>query len=301
MRNRIVVLVSTYNGETYLEEQLQTILNQQGVLVDVLVRDDGSKDRTVSILEDYQRKYSNFNFYQGDNLKPALSFLNLLKKAYERDYDYYVLADQDDVWSLDKVYQGIERMKNDNTHYYYSSSTLVNSELENLGINKVYSRFNFEESLLRNNAQGATMILHKEFLSRFINKEVKKIAMHDMYINILANVWNIPTSVDERSEFLLYRQHDNNVLGVNSNPVLKLRDKLLSYKKTSDHKRREMLLTIMDTFKQDIPEDRLAVIQQLVTLERWSSKLAVLKNKNFWHSSMSYNMSFFIDLLMNRY
>ena len=86
---RVCVLISTYNGEKYLEEQLESIVSQKDVEVDILVRDDGSKDDTKKILDTWTQK-SNLKWYQGENLGFALSFLDLVKNA--SDYDYYDLG-----------------------------------------------------------------------------------------------------------------------------------------------------------------------------------------------------------------
>ena len=76
----VCVLMSTYNGEKYLERQIETILNQVGCHVILVVRDDGSSDRTLSILEKYQN-CDKLLYYSGKNVGPTNSFLNLLDNA----------------------------------------------------------------------------------------------------------------------------------------------------------------------------------------------------------------------------
>ncbi len=104
---KVVVLMSTYNGDRYLENQIESLLNQKGVEVMILARDDGSKDRTPEILEKYKRENradtaeASFDYYVGQNLGPAGSFLDLMKHAPEADF--YALCDQDDTWLPDKL------------------------------------------------------------------------------------------------------------------------------------------------------------------------------------------------------
>ena len=93
--------MSTYNGEKYLREQIDSILKQTQVDAQLIVRDDGSSDGTVRILEEYSRNYPNVSFYQGTNVGVGKSFLELLKNAPQADY--YSFADQDDVWLEDKL------------------------------------------------------------------------------------------------------------------------------------------------------------------------------------------------------
>ena len=70
---KICILMSTYNGEKYLSEQLDSILNQEKVEVDILIRDDGSTDNTLKILENYSEKFKNVEYYVGKNIKSAKS------------------------------------------------------------------------------------------------------------------------------------------------------------------------------------------------------------------------------------
>ena len=105
MKEKVLVLMSTYNGEQYLQQQIDSIITQKNVDVELLVRDDGSTDKTIDILKDYQQK-GLLSYYAGENLKPQLSFLHLLRHAPE--CKYYAFADQDDVWLEDKLSSGIE-------------------------------------------------------------------------------------------------------------------------------------------------------------------------------------------------
>lgn len=76
----VTVLLSAYNGEQYLEEQLESIINQKNCIVKIMVRDDGSSDSTCKILEQYE-KQGYLTWYAGKNLGPAGSFYDLILKA----------------------------------------------------------------------------------------------------------------------------------------------------------------------------------------------------------------------------
>ena len=98
MDKKVLILLSTYNGERYIKEQIESLLKQENVKVSILVRDDGSTDGTINILNEYQ-KQGKLKWYTGENLKPAKSFMNLVENAPE--YEYYAFCDQDDVWLKD--------------------------------------------------------------------------------------------------------------------------------------------------------------------------------------------------------
>ena len=76
--HNIAVAMSTYNGELYIKEQINSILQQKNVKVDLFIRDDGSKDKTLEILESYAKKWNNIHIVKGKNLGVGNSFMELL-------------------------------------------------------------------------------------------------------------------------------------------------------------------------------------------------------------------------------
>ena len=75
---KVAVIMSTYNGESFIREQLESILEQTYRNVEIIVRDDGSKDDTVSIVKEYQKKHKNIKLYEGENLGFVKSFFFFL-------------------------------------------------------------------------------------------------------------------------------------------------------------------------------------------------------------------------------
>lgn len=102
---RVQVLLSSYNGEKYIQKQLDTIFAQKGVEVSCLVRDDGSSDGTLQVLRAYQEQEPRLQWVQGENLGWRKSFMELLRLAGEADY--YAFSDQDDEWFEDKLLTGV--------------------------------------------------------------------------------------------------------------------------------------------------------------------------------------------------
>lgn len=101
--NSVTVMISTYNGEKFLKEQIESILSQTNVKVKIFVRDDGSVDGTRNILNDYQNK-GKLTWYCGNNLKTARSFLDIVKNVPKDSY--YAFSDQDDVWKKKQIGKG---------------------------------------------------------------------------------------------------------------------------------------------------------------------------------------------------
>ena len=98
MKNKVCVLLSTYNGEKFLEKQLNSLFSQTYKNFDLLIRDDGSNDNTINILEKYK-----INYLKGKNIGVIKSFFKLLEIALHKEYEYFLFCDQDDIWELDKI------------------------------------------------------------------------------------------------------------------------------------------------------------------------------------------------------
>ena len=173
---RCLVLLSTYNGEKYLPELLDSVMAQKDVRIDVLARDDGSKDKTVEIL----KKYDRVQVYTGENLKPAKSFLDLILTA-DASYDYYALCDQDDVWKPEKVISAIEHIKDSNKPTLYSSAVEVVDRDLNF-IRKSFTDNSFKDPLydiLTYGTPGCTFVFNKALMQKLKEYKPTTISMHD--------------------------------------------------------------------------------------------------------------------------
>ena len=214
---KIVVLMSTYNGEKYIKEQINSILNQKGDFqLDLWVRDDGSKDKTQKILEEYA-KHGKLRWYSGDNLGPAKSFIDLIRRCL--GYDYYAFADQDDYWMPYKVSAAIKMIeRKKGPQLYFSNAELVDSKMNSLGRNvyKISPKLDFETLTCAGGILGCTTLFNAELARWIQEKEMpNKIVMHDFYIDELCVALGGKITYDMRP-FMKYRQHGNNVVGVSS-------------------------------------------------------------------------------------
>ena len=213
---KVLVMMSTYNGEKYLEEQIKSIINQKECIVSLLVRDDGSTDLTKTILRKYQ-KNEGIMWYSGDNIKPAKSFSELLFNA-PSDYDYYAFSDQDDVWLEDKLIRAISKLeKCYKPAIYCGNAQLVDHKLNviNESINKYEYKPNLAGVICGGGIQGATMVINKELAKYFIGKTVPiQLKMHDYYVGCVCSAISGNIIYDSKP-YLLYRQHEKNVLGMN--------------------------------------------------------------------------------------
>ena len=213
---RIAVLMTTYNGEQFVEEQIESILNQKcDYQIDLIVRDDGSKDTTITILKKYA-KAGKIKFSAGKNIGAGYGFLKMLQDT--PNYDYYAFSDQDDFWYEDKLQKGIDKIKG-NTNYalYCSNAEMCNETLKTLGrnVHKNMSFFNAERVYLGLAcAQGCTCIFNKQ-LAKVIQAHPmpEDIVLHDSFVTCLCFAIGGYFYADDWTS-MKYRMHGKNIGGL---------------------------------------------------------------------------------------
>lgn len=188
---KVQILLSTYDGEKYLKEQIESILKQEDVEIRLLVRDDESQDKTIDILKELS-KNENVDYYQGDNIGPARSFMDLVYSANE-ECDYFAFADQDDIWDTKKIISAINKLENmeDKPSLYMSALEIVDENLNTIEIKQIKGNASFEREMIKNFATGCTMVLNKKLLQEIKSYNPDYIIMHDSWITrvCLRNWW----------------------------------------------------------------------------------------------------------------
>lgn len=212
--NTVTVLLSAFNGEKYLTEQIDSLLRQKGIQLSILARDDGSSDRTISILQHYAETDKRFTYYCGKNIGPAKSFLELIAKTGRSDF--YAFCDQDDVWDENKLVCAIERLRAcDHTKpaYYYSNLRIVDQDLNfyRLSHNLPLIQESKYSALTEDMATGCTVVFN-EAVARLVRERMPAYcSMHDSWIYLISKFFG--TVVYDFDAHISYRQHGNNVVG----------------------------------------------------------------------------------------
>jgi glycosyltransferase involved in cell wall biosynthesis len=269
MQKRVLVLVSTYNGEKYLSEQLDSIINQQGVEVAVLVRDDGSSDATIQILDDYSHNYANFQYYQGVNAGPCMSFFDLLKHA--DGYDYYAFSDQDDVWDNDKLLSAILLLEKEpkNIPVLYCSNLKVVDE--NLIFCRIahassYNTKNRYAGLVDFYAVGCTEVFNQKAADLTKEHIRKDCLMHDSWIFMICNFFG--RIIYDASAHINYRQHGHNVVGTNKDWKSKLNARIKRAADRSIQPRLKNAEVILDEFGDMLDKKDLLKIRKVADYKK---------------------------------
>lgn len=239
--DNVLVMMSTYNGKKYLNAQIESILNQKNVNVKLLVRDDGSTDGTISILEQFINNKS-FSFYSGSNLGYKKSFMNLLSYA-DSTYDYYAFADQDDVWLNDKLESAIKYLnidENEGSKYdlYTSNLTRVDAKLRFISQTKFKNiQFSVKKEVCHHKIPGCTFVFRKELFDKVKSSWKNNLnnCSHDEFVTMMCLLKGGKVLVDNKSH-ILFRRHSNNASVDGATSVKKIWKELSRFHKTSGEK-----------------------------------------------------------------
>ncbi len=218
---KVQILLATYNGQQFLREQLDSIINQEYKFWELLIHDDGSFDKTISILNEYQKNYPKKVKILIDKVvfsSASKNFFHLIEHR-SRDANLYCLCDQDDIWHKSKLKFIIERYKSKED----KEPLLIHSDLSLIDakgklLEKSHNKLiNFQKyfitmnkSLYYNPVPGCAMSINSALADKI--SYCKYMVMHDWWI--LLSAMNVNSNVVYINLPLVqYRQHSGNVLG----------------------------------------------------------------------------------------
>jgi glycosyltransferase involved in cell wall biosynthesis len=267
---KIAILMATYNGEKYIKEQLDSIEQQDYKNWILWISDDGSNDKTLTIIKEYEKKWDigKLNIITDKHKGSALNFLTLTSRI-DIIADYFAWADQDDIWLPDKLSRAIKKLSNIDPQkpILYCSRTIL---CDSLGIVNGLSPklnikpFKFSNSLIQCISGGNTMVFNNTARLLIINIKEKNIVSHDWwaYQIITANDGEI---IYDKEPKIKYRQHKNNLVG--SNRGIKGRIKRLKRILSGDYKRiLERQLKALNSISEGIPNHNREKLQSLITI-----------------------------------
>jgi glycosyltransferase involved in cell wall biosynthesis len=220
----VQILLATYNGARYLRQQLNSICDQTYQTWRLLVRDDGSTDGTLSILQDYAQRDSRITFVQDHetHLGACQSFAYLMQQSTA---PYCMFCDQDDVWSPSKIHDMLSKMHLMERHVSVYTPLLIVSDLSVIddkqamiapsfwkcqGLNpRTGSRF--ASLIIQNKFPGCSMLLNRSLID--LSQDIPEDAiMHDWWVAMTAAAFGRIIIMPE--PYIYYRQHQSNTIGL---------------------------------------------------------------------------------------
>lgn len=275
----VAILVSTYNGERYLSELFDSLFQQSYHRCRIYVRDDGSRDGTGRILQDYAGERIMLMVDDLGNLGPARSFLQLIRIVHA---DIYMCCDQDDVWNADKVARAVAAIEAAGTHnpvLFHSDLIVVDQDLEPISPSFMQhegialpSNHRFRRLLVQNCVVGCTTAFTDELIraARLRDVTPTSIAMHDWWLALAAACFG--EIVYSPNAAILYRQHHANVSGASRSSLLdKLRRQFTAegVGRINCYRLRigRQAAAFLEAYSGQLPEDRLSDLRAVARLE----------------------------------
>ena len=220
MQETIDVLLATYNGEKYIKEQIDSILNQSYKNIRLIISDDCSKDKTQEILKEYEKKDNRIELHiQEKNLGVVKNIEFLLKQIKNK---YYMLSDQDDVWLPEKIEKSLETLLKNNVDLVFGDLEVVDQDLKTMYpsfgdfmlLNKKIHKYINSNRLnyIYNCVTGCTILAKKETIQKILPLPKKsKYLIHDHWIGLMTSIYGKVAYMPEK--YIKYRQHGNNQVG----------------------------------------------------------------------------------------
>ncbi|OXX50851.1 glycosyl transferase [Vibrio sp. V12_P9A6T4] len=218
---KVCVLLAAYNGEKYLKEQLDSILEQKDVEVFLYVSLDLSTDKSLEILQQYSKlKNVNIMEYGKRYGSAGQNFFNLLLKVDFSQYDYVAFADQDDIWLGNKLSNSIELLLSNQASAYSGNVQAFWANGKEALIKKDYDQTSYDY-LFESAGPGCTFVMNENLASSIksvLAKNSSKIAdlwLHDWFCYSFARSNGYKWFIGSEP-LMLYRQHESNQVGANS-------------------------------------------------------------------------------------
>ncbi len=215
---QIVILMAVYNGQKFLKEQLDSIINQSFPFWKLIIRDDGSTDKTKEIIDEYSSRDYRIEIItcRKGRLGACANFSELL--SYAKDYKYIAFCDQDDIWMKNKLETQMSTINEieaahgcDIPILLYGTYFFIDAEGNriDLPVPDYSATSDFRYLMSHNCLYGCTMLINNK-LYRYVCNIPHAAENHDYWIALIAE--SLKAKIQYIPEpLLLYRKHANNV------------------------------------------------------------------------------------------
>ena len=294
----ISILLATYNGQKFIAEQLDSLINQTFQDFIIYIKDDDSDDGTRDIIHRYVRLYPQkirLLNQESPSGSAKANFMRLLSDSTIMS-DYYMLCDQDDVWFPDKIQKSLDAIRKlEQTHgketplLVHTDLKVVNEHLESICVSFVKyqglkpKKKKLPHLLIQNNITGCTTLFNASLrnISSLVN--VEQIIMHDWWLGLAAAAFGYISFINDQTIF--YRQHPKNQIGAKSFLDIKYIIKQVKQKMINQSKYRQT--SAQAKAFQNVFHDKLSLVQQEILTNY--IKLTECKSKFIrWHIIIRY-------------
>lgn len=280
----VEVLLSTHNGEHYIAAQLASILSQSHSDLRVVIRDDGSTDGTVPLVQAMAAEDSRVRLVPGPRLGWAGSFMALL--ASSGDARWFAFSDQDDIWLPDKLARAVAALApldDDRPALYGSAMLFVGRDLRWLAQSRSPRRISFENALVQNVVAGCTMLFNRAARARCLER-VPPPAVHDWWLYLVTTAFG--TVIFDDAVTVLRRVHAANATAVPL-PGHWLRRVVTHLKLPPDRRPSKFIRDFYDTYGDRLDSEKRAMVEELLSLhdKSWLSRARYARRSPVYRQS----------------
>ena len=304
---KVAVILGFYNGFNFIEEQVESIFNQNFKNIDIFIFDDNSKIKIeLKELKTNNNKKTKIKITKRkENIGYAKNFLMGLEEV-GKEYDFYAFSDQDDIWEKDKITRGIEALISKESKFpklYCSRTSYYNSECTKvIGSSNIHPKKpTFANALLQNIAGGNTILMNN-LARQIVVKTVKaeNFISHDWWCyQIISGAGG--EVIFDKHKTVRYRQHNYNLIGKN-NGFVDIKSRILEFLSGKVKRWSDINLENLLNFRYLLTKDNIEILGNFIKARRSRN---ILKKLNYFYKSGVFRQSnketiiFTIGLILN--
>jgi glycosyltransferase involved in cell wall biosynthesis len=299
------IILSTFNGGAFLVQQLDSLYAQTRPSIGILVRDDGSSDGTLAILNRARADARIEILASHANLGAAHSFFELLKAAAATTTKYVAFCDQDDVWRPDKMARAVKLLaavRDGAAAMYCSRLEIVDQDLAPLGFTTFASKVGLGNALVENVCVGCTIVLNRKAVELLCEDLPTELLTHDWWCYLFLSCFGEIIFDDDAP--IKYRQHSGNVFGAARGRLDKLQRNLRRFfgRGDRDQWQSAQALVFLTMLGDRIPASQRQVLRDFIEAKSsWRLRLRLVLSNNIWRQKKFDNLIWRVLILMNRY
>lgn len=301
----VTVVLSTFNGSAFLQEQLNSLYAQSYPAARILVRDDGSSDSTRQILQREHVLARIAMLPSRGNLGATSSFFELLKVASETKTEFVAFCDQDDVWRHDKISRAVAALSafgNLRPVMYCSRLEVVDAGLTSTGFTPLPGKMGFGNALVENVCVGCTIMLNRQALDLVCRHLPQRAPAHDWWCYLVVSCFG--EIVFDPDASIQYRQHRNNVFGVATGKLDRLNRNFLRFagRRNGHRWQSDQAAEFLSSFGDSIPGAQRQLLQAFVAAKSsfWR-RARIAMSREFWRQKKLDDLVWRLLVLINRY
>lgn len=302
----VAILMCTYNGQAYLEEQINSFIAQTHQNWTLYISDDGSTDGTLEQLDNYRDLIDSqrIHIFSGPRKGFAENFMSLVRNP-DINADFYAFSDQDDIWFEDKLERSIRPLENLPAYQpalYCSRTRLIDETGKVTGYSPAFNQPpTFQNALIQSIAGANTMLLNsaaRDLLNKIPG--AANIVAHDWFSYLLTTACGGKVIYDSEPT-LDYRQHDANVIGANSS----LKERLVRIGKLIDGRFRrwsDSNLQILESVEDDLTAINRKTLDNFRKGRQSSlfKRICLMKKSGIYRQTTAGNISLILAICLNK-